>query len=80
MTLLGEGDDCALLLCCSVHRCCVNWCYASPGLSLRWCLVCEVCRLTVDWVDCRCFLSFVFLGGAMRGAPCNTPVLRVTHQ
>ena len=39
MTLLGEGDDCALLLCCSVHRCCVNWCYASPGLFFRLCLV-----------------------------------------
>ena len=28
----------------------------------------------VDWVDCRCFLSFVFLGGARRLvlSPCNT--------
>ena len=31
-----------------------------------WCLVCEVCRLTVDCVDCRCFLYFLFLGGARR--------------
>ena len=39
-----------------------------PGCPFdsAWCLVCEVCRLTVDWVDCRCFLSFVFLGGARR--------------
>ena len=29
-----------------------------------------------DWVDCRCFLSFVFLGNARRLelSPCNTPV------
>ena len=28
-----------------------------------------------DWVDCRCFLSFVFLGVARRLelSPCNTP-------
>ena len=33
-----------------------------------------MCRLMVDWVDCRCFLSFVFLGGARRLglSPCNT--------
>ena len=38
-----------------------------------WCLVCEVCRLTVDWVDCRYSLSFVFLGGArcLALSPCN---------
>ena len=29
-------------------------------------LACEMCRLTVVWVDCRCFLCFVFLGGAKR--------------
>ena len=30
--------------------------------------------MTVVWVDCRCFLSFVFLGGARRLelSPCNT--------
>ena len=39
MTLLGEGNDGGLLLCCSVHGCCVNWCYASPGLPFRQCLV-----------------------------------------
>ena len=36
-----------------------------PGCPFdsAWCLICEVCQLTVDWVGCRCFLSFVFLGG-----------------
>ena len=47
-----------------------------PGCPFysAWCLVGEVCRLTVDCVDCRCFLSFVFLGGARRLelSPCNT--------
>ena len=43
-----------------MHGCCVKWGYASPGL------VCEVCWLTFVWVDCRCFLPFVFLGGARR--------------
>ena len=30
--------------------------------------------MTAGWVDCRCFLSFVFVGGAMRLglSPCNT--------
>ena len=42
-----------------------------------WCFVCEVCRLTVDWVDCRCFLSFVILGGDRRLeiSSCNTTAL-----
>jgi len=33
-----------------------------------------MCRLTVVWVDCRCSLSLVFLGGARRLelSPCNT--------
>ena len=33
-----------------------------------------MCWLTVDWVDYRCFLYFVFLGGARRLElpPCNT--------
>ena len=47
-----------------------------PGYPFNsaWCLVCEVRRLTVDWVDCGCFLSFVFLGGARRLelSPCHT--------
>ena len=47
-----------------------------PGCPFdsAWCLVCELCRSTVNWVDCRCFLSFVFLGGARRLelSPCNT--------
>ena len=32
------------------------------------------CVGRVDWVDCRCFLSFVFLSGARRLelSPCNT--------
>ena len=47
-----------------------------PGcpFDIAWCLVCVVYRLTVDWLDCRCFLSFVFLGDARRLdlSPCNT--------
>ena len=48
--------------------------------DIAWCLVSEVCRLMVDWVDCRCFLSFVFVGGARRLelSPCHTwPDLQV---
>ena len=32
-----------------------------------------------DWVDCRCFLSFVFLGVARRLelSPCTTPASRL---
>ena len=58
--------------------CCAGWCYAFGFLGCpfdsAWCLVCEVCRLTVVRVDCRCFLSFLFLGGARRFklSPCNT--------
>ena len=52
-----------------------------PGCPFdsAWCLVCEVCRVTVDCVDCGCFLSFVFLGGArlLELSPCNTTVCRV---
>ena len=47
-----------------------------PGCPFdsAWCLVCELCLLTVVWIDCRCFLSFVFLGGAKRLglSPCYT--------
>ena len=46
-----------------------------PGcpFDCAWCLVCEVCRLTVDLVDRRCFLSFVFIGGRrLELSPCNT--------
>ena len=64
--------------------CCAEACTAAvligvmrlPGCPFdsAWCLVCEVRRLTVEWVDCRCFLSSVFLGGARRLelSPCNT--------
>ena len=52
-----------------------------PGcpFDIAWCLVCEVCRLTVDCVDCKSFLSFVFLGGASRFelSPCNTLSCRI---
>ena len=43
------------------------------------CLVSEVCWLMVDWVDCRCFLSLVFLGGARRLelSPCNIALCRL---
>ena len=75
MTLLDAGDDGGLLLWRSVHGCCVGV-MRIPGrpFDSAWCLVCEVCRLTVDCVDCRCFLSFVFLGDARRLelSPCNT--------
>ena len=39
-----------------------------------WCLVCEVCVLAVVCVDCRCSLSFFFLGGArcLELFPCDT--------
>ena len=67
MTLLGEGDDGGLLLRYSVHGCCVSVMrLLGYPFDSAWCLVCEVCRLTVDWLDCRCFLSSVFLGGARR--------------
>ena len=81
--------------------CCAEACTAAvligvmrlPGCPFdsAWCLVCEVCRLTVECVDCGCFLSFAFLGGARRLelSPCNTqsnaarvlaaPVLQVGH-
>ena len=64
--------------------CCAEECTAAvligvmllPGCPFdsAWCLACEVCRLSVDWVDCRCFLSFVLLGGArhLELSPCNT--------
>ena len=52
-----------------------------PGpFDSAWCFVCEVFRLTVDCVDCRCFLSFVFLGDARRLelSPC-TKFLPASH-
>ena len=58
--------------CCAggVHGNCAGWCYAAWLLGCPidgdWCLVCELCRLAVVCVDCRCFLSFDFLGGARR--------------
>ena len=50
--------------------------YTIDNFDSAWCLVCEVCRLKGDWVECRCFLSFVFLGGARRLelSPCDTIV------
>ena len=40
-----------------------------------WCLVCQLCPLAVVCFACRCYLSFVFLGGArcLEPSPCNTP-------
>ena len=55
-----------------MHGSCADWCCVSslPGcpqaVDRARCLVCELCRLTVVWVDCRCFLSSVFIGGARR--------------
>ena len=56
--------------------CCAEACTAAVLIGVlrlpccpfdcAWRLVSEVCRLTVDCVDCKCFLSFVFLGGARR--------------
>ena len=45
-----------------------------------WSLVCELCLLAVICVDCRCSLSFVFLGGArcLELSPCNTLTSRQT--
>ena len=47
-----------------------------PGCPFdsAWCLVCALCRLTVDWVDWSCVLSAVFLGGPRRLelSLCNT--------
>ena len=76
--------------CVMMAGCCAEACTAVvligvmrlPGCPFdsAWFLVCEVCRLTAVWVDCRCFLSFVFLGGARRLelSPCNTPVVSDT--
>ena len=58
--------------CCAggVHGCCAGWCHATWLLGYSfdraWTLVCELCPLKVVWVDCGCFLSFGFLGGASR--------------
>ena len=64
--------------CCCAEACTaavINGVMRLPGCRFdgAWCLVCEVCRLTIDWVDCTCFLSFVFLGGARRLelSPCS---------
>ena len=68
MTLLGVGNDGRWLLCWR-RAWLLFWlvlCVLTPWLPVRQCLVYEVCRLTVVWVDFRCFLSFVFLGGASR--------------
>ena len=63
--------------CCCAEACtaavlCVSRAVLSVVLG-AWSVRC-VGR--VDWVDCRCFLSFVFLGGARRLelSPCNTPM------
>ena len=65
--------------CCAgvVHGCCAGWCPCNRA----WCLVCELCRLAVVCVDCRCSLSFVFLGGSRRLelSPCNTPACISRH-
>ena len=58
----GQELMCWLVLCVlrpqSVYISCV------PGgpFGTVWYLVCDGCRLTVVWVDCRCVLSFLFLG------------------
>ena len=78
MTLLGVGNDGGWLSCWRRARllCWLVLCILTPGLPFdsAWCLVCELRRVTVVWVDCRCFLSFVYLGGAWRLvlSPCNT--------
>ena len=85
MTLLGVGNDGGWFLCwrCAWLLCWLVLCALTPGLLFRycWCLVCELCLLTAVWVDCRCVLSFVFLGGARRMelSPCNTEMTEETH-
>ena len=72
--------------------CCSDACMAAvligvmrrPGCPFdsAWCLVRELCGSTVDWVDCRCFLPFVFLGGArlLKHSPCNTALVLPARQ
>ena len=76
MTLVGVRNHVWRLLCWRRARllCCLVLCDLTLGLLFRWCLVCELCRLTVVRVDCRCFLSLVFLGGVRRLelSLCNT--------
>ena len=68
--------------CCDggVHDCCAGWwcgsCLLGCPFDSAWCLVSELCRMTVVWVDYRCSLSFLFLGGARRLelSPCNNIV------
>ena len=67
-----------LKACAAAVLICVMRLDSRAALSMAacaWCLVCELCRLTVIWVGCRCVLSFVILGGARRLelSPFNTP-------
>ena len=78
MTLLGWHNDWG--------GCCAGWCYVTLLLGCpvggAWCLVCELCRLAVICVDCRCSLSYVFLGGARRLelSPFNTATRPAMYQ
>ena len=67
MTLSGVGADGGLLLCGSVHGCCVIWCYASPGLSFRWCLVLGLCDLLVGPIGLIVGVSCLLCSSALPG-------------
>ena len=74
-----------LLVRVMMTGCCARACTAAVLIGVMclprgpfdsvWCFVCEVCRLTVGWVDCRCFLSFV----CSSAVPGVWSFLRVTH-
>ena len=61
-----------------VDGCCAGWCYATWLLGGpydgSWCLVYELCQMTVVCVDFRCSRCFVFLS-----VPGFWGFLRVTH-
>ena len=70
MWVMMVGCFCAEACTAAVLVLCVSLAVLSIVLG-AWSVRC-VGR--VGWVDCRCFLSFVFLGGARRLelSPCNT--------
>ena len=51
----------------SVHGCCVIWCYASPGLSFRWCLVLGLCDLLVGPIGLIVGVSCLLCSSALPG-------------
>ena len=61
-----------------VGSCCAGWGFATRLLGCSFdgarCLVSELCRLMVVWVDCRYYVCFVLPGGArcLNLSACNT--------